>query len=419
MKPIFFRLLGCLLMVLPTLNAGNNPFGRVDYELDWRLLDVHQDTITRAEFENRLPLFSPDESIYDYLQFDGDRAVEIATRSGPEGEHRFWKLRFRSPDDVPPPPVPIPREWQDQYLPPPPPPDLPLAGMTICLDPGHIGGEWANIEERYFRIGRHPPVKEGDLTRITMEHLARLLEASGANVVWTSRGHDPLTPLRPDNLEWSALHFMHDVRPDLFRLTGPPFLRALEWRKEFLFYRVSEVQARARRVAELQPDLTICLHYNAAPWRGRPRLFRVNKLVVFVQGSYMKEELEEEDQRYFLIRNLLANDAPKEIQMAEHIADAMQAVFDMPPENYASSGYSHQAGDHPYVWARNLIANRLFPGPTLFVEGPYMNDYDTFYRLVEGDYEGTRTIRGKEYRSIFREFAESVHTGILSYVESH
>ena len=30
----------------------------------------------------------------------------------------------------------------------------PLSGLKIALDPGHIGGEWAKMEERWFKVGR-------------------------------------------------------------------------------------------------------------------------------------------------------------------------------------------------------------------------------------------------------------------------
>ena len=28
-----------------------------------------------------------------------------------------------------------------------------LSGLKIALDPGHIGGEWAKMEERWFKVG--------------------------------------------------------------------------------------------------------------------------------------------------------------------------------------------------------------------------------------------------------------------------
>jgi hypothetical protein len=41
---------------------------------------------------------------------------------------------------------------------------LPLSGLRLVLDPGHIGGVWAEAEGRHFRIGEDDfPVREGEL----------------------------------------------------------------------------------------------------------------------------------------------------------------------------------------------------------------------------------------------------------------
>ena len=39
-------------------------------------------------------------------------------------------------------------------------------------------------------------------------------------------------------------------------------------RQEMLFYRVSEIHARAKLINEkIRPDLVVCLHLNASPWK--------------------------------------------------------------------------------------------------------------------------------------------------------
>lgn len=412
----------CLALALSLLTGQlpASPFTSLDYQFDWRLLDAYQRTLTREAFDERLAIMSPDGSVNAYLVYDGDRSVTVMQGPTEENPDPAWTLYFAGDEAEieSARPYPFDPGWLDELVGRKRDQEPPLAGMTICFDPGHIGGEWANIEERYFRIGRYPPVQEGDLTRLTMEHLEPLLKEAGANVVWTTRDTKPVTPVRPDDLEFEALHFMHDSRPDLFKQGGKTFLRSLLWRQEFLFYRRAEIQARAEKVTEFNPDLTICLHYNAAPWRGRPKLFKVKKLVIFVNGSYLKDELEDEEQRFFLFRHILEGNTEKELEIGKFIAEAMEKTFAMPAENYLSSGYSHPVGDHPYLWSRNLIANRIFPGPVLFVEGPYMNDYHTFYRIQAGDYEGVKEIRGQEYRSLFREFAEAIAEGIISYGKS-
>ena len=37
-------------------------------------------------------------------------------------------------------------------------------GLNVTLDPGHLGGRWAKMEERWFQVDDQPPVEEGELT---------------------------------------------------------------------------------------------------------------------------------------------------------------------------------------------------------------------------------------------------------------
>jgi N-acetylmuramoyl-L-alanine amidase len=59
----------------------------------------------------------------------------------------------------------------------------PLKGLRVALDPGHIGGEWAEWEERlmHFR-GTGFDIREGNITMSTALRLKELLSEQGANV---------------------------------------------------------------------------------------------------------------------------------------------------------------------------------------------------------------------------------------------
>ena len=195
----------------------------------------------------------------------------------------------------------------------------------------------------------------------------------------------------------------------------------IRWNAELLFYRSAEIQARARRVnEELRPDFTLCLHYNAAPWGspGRASLTSVSRLVLFSHGSYTASELAYDDQKFNLFRKLLENSTPSELAIGGAIGQQFKEKWGVPPENYAGSGYAHASGASPYVWHRNLIANRLFRGPVIFVEGPYMNDRTTYGWIQAGAYEGSRKVGRAERQNIFREYADRVADGVLQWAQT-
>jgi hypothetical protein len=71
--------------------------------------------------------------------------------------------------------------------------------------------------------------------------------------------------------------------------------------------------------------------------------------------------------------------------------------------------------ENPYLWARNLLANRLYRCPVIFMEPYVMNSTIDYPRIQAGDYDGQREISGKMQPSIFREYADAVATGLANH----
>ena len=74
-----------------------------------------------------------------------------------------------------------------------------------------------------------------------------------------------------------------------------------------------------------------------------------------------------------------------------------------------------RAGTNEYLWARNLLANRIFECPVVYLEPYCMNNAETYARIQAGDYDGEREIAGKVRRSIFREYADAIVAGARAY----
>lgn len=326
---------------------------------DWSALDRYQQTITRAEFDDLLTnVYCPSGSITGQLTY-GVNSVALSTN---------FTLRFATGTNSPPAVTkPIQR---------------------IALDPGHIGGDWAQVEERYFVRGHDRPVQEAVLNLTVARLLQARLEAAGLTVLLTKNDYQPVTDKRPDDF--------------------PPG-------HEQLFYRSAEITARARRLnEELHPDLTLCLHFNAAAWNERFDLVNDNRLAVFIHGNYLPDELADDEQRCRLFAKLLERSHATELAAAESIADALARATRLPPLPAGDSGVV--AGTNVFVHLRNLAANRLFNGPVVFLEPYYQNNRIVYQRIQLGDYDGEREIRGRRYRSIFREYADAVADGLLAWL---
>ena len=166
----------------------------------------------------------------------------------------------------------------------------------------------------------------------------------------------------------------------------------------------------------LQPDLVLCLHFNAEPWGdpSHPTLVTKNHLHLLVNGTYLPAELELDDQRFEMLQKLLSRAFPEELTLAETIAHTMAKKTGLPPYQY-KTGNATRVGGSGYVYARNLMATRLYRCPTVYLEPYVMNSRAVFVRVKAGDYEGERLVAGKKKPSIYREYVDSVVDGLLAY----
>jgi len=135
---------------------------------------------------------------------------------------------------------------------------------------------------------------------------------------------------------------------------------------------------------------------------------------LLVNGCYQADELAFDDVRFEMLFKLLSRCFDEELAASESIADAMSRATGLPPYVYNANN-AVRVGGSSYVWARNLLANRLFRSPVVYVEPYVMNNQAVIDRIHLGDYEGEREIGGGMRKSIFREYADAVAEGWLLF----
>jgi hypothetical protein len=181
---------------------------------------------------------------------------------------------------------------------------------------------------------------------------------------------------------------------------------------------VSEIRHRAQLVNEtLQPDLVLCLHFNAEAWGGdplNPDFVPRNHLHLLVNGSYAADELRFDDQRRDCLLKLLGRSHAEELAASASIARAFATAAGLPPYTYTTPN-AQPSPTSPYVWTRNLLANRLYAAPVVFLEPYVMNSEELWARVQAGDYEGERLVAGLRRKSLCREYADAVAAGLADY----
>ena len=122
------------------------------------------------------------------------------------------------------------------------------------------------------------------------------------------------------------------------------------------------------------------------------------------------------DQRFALLQKLLQHTHQEEALIGATVANTFAEISGLPPFLYAQESKSvRPVAGNAYLWARNLLANRLYDCPVIFMEPYVMNSTIDYARIQAGDYEGLREISGKNQPSIFREYANAVTEGLWKH----
>ena len=372
----------------------------------WEKLKHLSDTLTRSDFERLLTdVFTTSDAWKNFIQID-DQAATIQT--GAIDLEKEIRIDFAAE----PASKTAARYWKETSELPPFPPGKPLAGLHIAIDPGHIGGKWAKMEERWFAIGDGKPVTEGDMTLFVANLLKTNLEILGATVSLVRDQPEPVTTIRPDELMDIAENPADDQSP-----------AALQKLAERLFYRTAEIRARASIVNDfIKPDLVLCLHFNAEAWGdpNNPVLIDRTHFHLLLNGAYNTEEVALADQRFAMLHKIFQGIHREEAFVGSTVAATFAEISGLPAYQYSADSTNVRSIDgNPFLWARNLLANRLYDCPVIYMEPYVMNSTIDYARIQEGDYDGLREIAGTMRPSIFREYADALAEGLRRHYSSH
>jgi N-acetylmuramoyl-L-alanine amidase len=229
------ELIALSLLSLALTSRGEDNLGVLGTRPTWKVLEKYHRTISHDDFVRLI------ETVYcthglppDMLTVDDESARILRNRKS----QSFFTLRFAAEDTT----RPVPRLWRPASALPSAPPGKPLSGIKVALDPGHLGGKWAKIEERWFQVGDKPPVQEGDLVLQVSRMLAPRLKQLGAKVFFVRKDAEPVTLQRPDDFKELARKILvkngvPQPRPDALDPADPEKEQTIRWQSEILFYR--------------------------------------------------------------------------------------------------------------------------------------------------------------------------------------
>jgi N-acetylmuramoyl-L-alanine amidase len=292
----------------------------------------------------------------------------------------------------------------------------PLEGLHLAIDPGHIGGLWAGLEGRRFRIdaGDHW-VCEGDLVLELALRLRTRLQSLGAVVTLTREGPRPVNP-RGYLHYWSqAAAASGQPLPGAGKREQWAYVKALSDRARRLAFVIGELAERARQInTSVRPDALISLHINAAPWPRpeAPSLVASDHAHVLIFGCVTPDEIKRPAQKARLWTKMRNGSGAIEIALGAALGRALALATDLPASEYEGRNAVRIDPSIPQVWARNLMLLRLVDGPTVLLE-PYIANSMTTYPRLQAAIDNRRHHRPLGDEDILIEYADAVVAGLL------
>jgi N-acetylmuramoyl-L-alanine amidase len=297
--------------------------------------------------------------------------------------------------------------------------DLPLAGLHLALDPGHIGGAWAAAEGRHFRIAADDfYVREGELVLEVAQRVQAALVELGAEVTLLRETSVQVNPKGPvDYLQLAAQQVLVPAGASLAELVD--YGAALRARAVRLSIVVEELAARARLVNEtIRPDALLSFHINAAPWPESPagarlQLVDSNHVHALIFGCMSQRELQSAAQQAQLAVKLRNGSAAAERRLGAALSQSLAAGTGLPASRYGGKNAILLDAQYPYLYARNLLLLRSVECPTVLLE-PYVANSQAVYSRLQDALTQRASGAALAADDILLEYADAVVAGVLA-----
>ena len=299
--------------------------------------------------------------------------------------------------------------------------DQPLAKLHLALDPGHVGGVWAEWERRNFRISKEDHwVREGELVLEVARRIRTRLTRLGVKVTLLREDCQPVNP--KTFIDYWPFANAEKMPPKELSLKSQ-LDHALAVRNRAIYLAIvrDEIAERARLVNEvIQPDALISLHINAASWPAAETLQLVESdhAHVLIFGCLSASELALPSQQTRLAQKMANGSGPVEAQLGAALGSALVEATGLPASNYLGRNAIRILPEVPSLWARNLMLLRLVDCPTVLME-PYISNSQSSYARIQ------KALSAREYHEplpaddILVEYADAVVTGLLRTYECY
>ena len=398
---------------LVDLSIKNAPISPLINTPNWAILSAFDYHFTQAELSQRLRMICANDSWKSWFKFDNNQlhvvnqtglnystsVLKIRTQYTPAllGGRNFPYRYWRTTREI------KKLDYNGNILPP----------VRVAIDPGHLGGEWADMEFRNFSKPGDAKIAEGDLVLLVAKKVKAKLEKLGAQAYLVRDSSKPRTSIRPKNLANQVKEYYPKFNIQLDERTQNLYQN--QW-----FYQIAEIRERATIInKKIKPDLTLCLHLNAVEWGSDPEnpvLQDQSHGHILLSGAATTGEMAKPDQRLDLLLRALQGIFSEEQKLGTLFAKSLEDKTKLAAFSYSSGGKNTlKVTGHPYLWARNLLANRIYTCPVIYYEPYVMNSVSDYPRLQHA----LKFKNSPHVYTLLDEYADAVVDGFIkNYAQS-
>ena len=316
-------------------------------------------------------------------------------------------------------------------------PRLPLEGLKIALDPGHMGGEfWDHATGKFMHDKDGHVLSEGVLNLQVCLLLEKELTALGAEVLVTHTELRPVSDKRPTDLDlptFAGRELRTRVFEDWFvnlmqesdvwtfdDLKAVPEIRHLfsEHQRMNYFILREDLAARSEKINAFAPQLTLVIHSDAVNSPG-PDPTLIDDSVrdftrAYVVGAFNESDFSTRLSRAQFLSHLLDQVRYQHsVHLGELITHEISTQLHIPlmKEDLATA-----VPIVPGVFARNLAVSRnIQTGVVSYLECVVYGNVDEFGLLISPDYNMTISGQNLPYSERTLSLVKAIRDGVLAF----
>lgn len=293
-----------------------------------------------------------------------------------------------------------------------------LQGYKIAIDPGHIAGSMdiAKLEHRFIEMtlaGVKVTFCEGDLTLTVAKLLKAKLEKEGATVFLTRS--QPNTTAYGNSFKHWRKTYLPSILNDLFARK-----KISKWERNRLLNRARDteilhdyflprdLEMRASLINAFNPDLTIVIHFNAAPQKKKWNLpVKENYNMTFMAGGFFADDLSSPMERMEFLNLLVLANFDKSARLSSNVVKEFTKQLDVPAipvKNKIAYLNKVSVFVSEGVYCRNLKLCRVVNSPLCYGESLYQDNEKEALRIFENKNKRMSQVADAYFNAIIKYF---------------